>query len=244
LAEQQTMIKNAFAVLGLLASFALCPASAQDGGTVPAKSLAARYETVGVDRTGKTTRKADWYLVRTPNRVETAGEGQAEVWERSERGDISMRRVFRDDQFILEYHAGELRAMNAKPDWRALGSVIDPGSLSKLARAGSKRAVGRTAQVYRGAMGRDGVEIWWIDDLSLPAFVKRTGELGTYTMRLVEVLESAPSDWPLASHWQTREFRIIDVADLGDLEHDPVVKRVMRADAERRTRLAGPHAHD
>jgi hypothetical protein len=104
--------------------------------------------------------------------------------------------------------------------------------------------LGRTAQGYRIGKGRDRVEVWWIAEAGLPALVRRTGELGVYTMKLVELRESAPSDWPLASQWQTAEFRVVDAADLGDLEYDPVVQRIMRADASRQTGPAGAHAHE
>ena len=238
------MIKQTVVLLWLVVPIAAGAAHAQDGEAPQDKPLAARYETVGVDRAGRVTQKSDWYLVRTASRIETAAEGRAEIWERSERGDVSMRRVLRDDQFILEYHPGDLRAMSIEPQWRALGTVVDPHELPKLTRAGSKKALGRTAQVYRSRAGRDRVEVWWIQDVSLPALVKRSGELGTYTMKLVDVRESAPSDWPLASHWRTEEFRVVDAADLGDLEHDPVVKRIMRADAARQVRFAPAHAHD
>jgi hypothetical protein len=238
------MIKKAVVFLWLMVPLAAGAAQTHEDAAGQDRPVAARYETVGVDRTGRITRKSDWYLVRTASRIETAGDGRAEVWERSERGDLSMRRVFRDEQFILEYHPGDLRAMNIQPEWRALGTVIDPAMLPRSTPTGSKKALGRTAQVYRSGTGRDRVEIWWIAELSLPARVKRTGELGAYTMKLVEFRESAPSDWPLASQWRTAEFRVVDAADLGDLEYDPVVKRIMRADASRQSGLGGAHAHE
>jgi hypothetical protein len=238
------MIRKTVAVLWLVASVAAGAVQARDPEPAQDKPLAARYETVGIDRAGRITRKSDWYLVRTTSRIETAGEGRAEVWERSERGDLSMRRVFRDDQFILEYHTGDLRAMDIKPEWPVLGSILDPDALPGSSRTGSKKVLGRTAQVYRSGTGRDRVEVWWIEAVRLPALVKRTGDLGTYTMKLMEIRDSAPSDWPVATHWRTDEFRVVDAADLGDLEHDPVVKRIMRADASRQVGLTRPHAHD
>jgi len=238
------MIEKAFVLLWMVVSFAVGAAHAQNQEPARDKPVAARYETVGVDRAGRITRKSDWYLVRTASRIETAGEGRAEVWERSERGDVSMRRVFRDDQFILEYHTGDLRAMSIHPEWRALGSIVDPEVLPKFSRTGSRKALGQTAQVYRSGTGRDRIEVWWIEEIGLPALVKRTGELGAYKMRLVEIRESAPSDWPLASHWRTEAFRIVDAADLGDLEHDPVVKRITRGDAARQVGLTQAPAHD
>jgi hypothetical protein len=237
-------ISKTVVLLWLVISIAAGEALAHEQEPAQDRPVAARYETIGVDRAGRITRKSDWYLVRTANRIETAGDGRGEVWERSSRGDVSMRRVFRDDQFILEYHAGDLRAMGIAPEWRALGAVVDPEALSRLGRAGSEEVLGRTAQVYRSGEGQDRVEIWWLEEVALPAVVKRTGEFGTYTMRLVEVAESAPSDWPIASHWKIDEFRIVDAADLGDLEHDPAVKRIMRADASRQVGLARLHAHD
>lgn len=235
------MIKQTVVVLGLVISIAAGAVHAHD--QEQDKPLAARYETVGVDGAGRITYKSDWYLVRTESRIETAGEGRTEVWERSERGDVSMRRVFRDEQFILEYHPGDLRAMNIAPKWRALGTVVDPDELRTLAPTATRKVLGRSAQVYRSGAGRDRVEVWWIEEVGLPALVKRTGDLGVYTMKLVEIRESAPSNWPLEGHWRTDAFRVVDAADLGDLEHDPVVKRVMRADASRQVGSTRAHGH-
>jgi len=214
------------------------------GDDAPARSIAARYETVGVDANGRVTAKSNWYLVRTHDRVETAGEGRAEIWDRSERGDVSMRRLFRDERLILEYHAGDLRAMGMEREWRALGSVIDRNLLAKLARVRATRAAGGPVVVYRGGAGHDRIDVWWNEALGLPALVRWTGEAGKYTMQLVEAHAAAPPGWPLASRWQADEFRVIDAADLGDLEHDPVVKRILRADASRRPGDAFAHRHD
>lgn len=230
---------------GLAMVIAAGAAVAHDALPRPDQPLAARYETVGADRAGRVTRKSDWYLVRSANRIETAGNGRAELWERSPQGgDVSMRRVFWNEAVVLEYHAGDLRAMNMEPAWRALGTVLDPEVLSALTETGSRKMLGHRVQVYRGGAGRDRLKVWWIKALSLPALVKRTGELGTYTMKLVETRNAAPAEWPLASRGKTDDFRVVDAADLGDLEHDPVVKRILRADASRHPESKPANAHD
>lgn len=243
IAPLMNMIWRSVAGMGLALLATGAGVAHADAGA-PVQAIAARYETVDADASGRVRQKSNWYMMRTENRIETAGEGRAEIWDRSERGDVSMRRLFRDEHLILEYHPGDLRAMSMESEWRVLGSVLDPKVLARFARLSSKKAPGGPVDVYRGGAGHDRVDVWWNAALSLPALVRRTGDAGSYTMKLVELRDAPPADWPVASRWQTDEFRVVDAADLGDLEHDPLVQRVLRADAPHRPGGAHEHGHD
>jgi hypothetical protein len=78
---------------------------------VPA--LSARF---AVSTTAEESRSADrsaWYLVREQHRIERVrpDSGTAEIWERDDRGDVTLKRVFRNEARVVEYASGDLRAM-------------------------------------------------------------------------------------------------------------------------------------
>jgi hypothetical protein len=47
------------------------------------------------------------------------------------------------------------------------------------------------------------------------------------TMRLTEARSTLPRDWRPLSRWPLDSFRNVDAADLGDLEDDPAIKRLL-----------------
>jgi hypothetical protein len=66
----------------------------------------------------------------------------------------------------------------------------------------------------------------------LPALLKRTNASDTYTMHLTELRVEAPSDWPLPRNWPTEAYRLLEAADLDDLEHDLLVKSPLHGKAQ------------
>lgn len=204
--------------------------------------IAALYETHYTDPAGKTIERGRWYLLRQNQRIETLSDDRAEIWEREASGRISLRRVFRDHQMTIEYSAAELAVRGIALDWDALGSVIPTTALNQLKpveKAGDKAASEKFT--LSGTANGEEVEVHWLPQAGIPAFVKRSGPNGTFEMRLSEKFPSAPKDWLPSSRWPVRDFRVIDVADLGDLEHDASVKRLLRDD--RGGRFLDPHAH-
>lgn len=208
--------------------------------------IAAQYEVRLTDRVGRLLQKSDWYFWREANRIETARSilGLGEIWMRDERGEITLRRVFHPDRRIIEYLPRELKALGMEPSWDALGAVIDPRSLDAGKRIGTTKLPQGRATTYEGVSGGQRVKIWWLDEQQLPAKVERQLENGRFVLALKSLHASAPAAWPRTSEAQLNDYQLIDIADFGDMEYDPFIRKVERLDALDGAAGARPrHAH-
>lgn len=205
--------------------------------------IAARYVTAYALQDRPETEQPEWYFVRTPSRIETASGDRAEIWQRANGGTISLQRVFRAHRFVVEYAPGELAAREVKPDWEALGAIVSTATLRILIQTDTQQVLGKTAQVFRGKSNGDQLEVWWLTEEGIPALVKRSNGRGTFSMRLTELHGNAPAEWPLPSSWPTSGYRLVDAADLGDMEHDPAVKHLVREEGGLGASGVGAHTH-
>lgn len=207
-------------------------ASVAHGAAADVPALAARYELqVGRQRT-------DWYLWRDKDSVETANTavGQNNLWERLADGSYHYRRVFNQEQRVVEYVPGELRARHAEPDWRTLSSVVSPLLLEQLKRGASRTLFGQKATHYSGVAGGRAIDVWWLERDRIPASLRIGGGADAQRMRLVDVRAEAPDSWPRASEARIAAYALLDASDLGDMESDPFVARLLQAEGHR-------HAH-
>lgn len=192
--------------------------------------LAARYEETR--RVNGTDEKLDdWYFARQKGQVESARNNYAEVWQRDERGELTLTRVFQQDRKLIQYTPGELRTQRRTKDWTALNSIIDPRQHAALKQVGTGSILGRTALRYVGDIGQERIELLWLAEEALAAKLTRSGANGSsITLELKELRAAPDSNWPLASQAKIDHYAALDGADLGDMEYDPFVKRVLAAD--------------
>ena len=192
--------------------------------TMPA--LAARFEV----RSGK--KHGDWYISRTAERIETANAstGHNEIWEQNIPEQYLLTRIYHDDQRIVEYTPGELKTRNIAPNWAQLASVVPPQWLDKLKRSGEQQMFGQKATHYRGRIGAESINLWWLEQSRLPARLLRSGPQGRIAMQLKELHTQAPAAWPLASETKIASYGKIDASDFGDMESDPFVIRIQKQD--------------
>lgn len=208
------------------------PATSKDAQAAP-KTLAARFEIRITDSTGQTVDKGEWYWVREPNRIETLRPNLqiAEVWERNERGDLSLRRIFPADRRVVEYQPGDLRALHIEPTWSSLGSVLDPRLLGQLKAAGVKKLPEGDALTYAGEIDGEQLEVWWLEDAALPARLVRRKDQREFTLTLQALFSTPPVDWPRIRASVMSDYLVIDAADLGDMHYDPFVHKLEQFDA-------------
>ena len=219
--------------------------NAAQPGTSPAAELppaAARYREQVIEMRSGRTRDGSWYFLRDGNLIETQNPEDkiAERWERDGAGRVTHARYFHLDRRIIDSSANELKSRGIEPDWARLGAPYDPRELAWLRKIGKTQALGQPASVYRGRMGDASVEVVWLDQARLPARVTRTNKAGKSVLTLAELHRAAPPSWPKLDSQATDEYQRIDVADLGDMESDPFVARVLR---ETRGGQPGGHAH-
>ncbi len=92
--------------------------------------------------------------------------------------------------------------------------------LSSETHAGEAEVLGRRALAYRGRLGNGQVEILWLPDLKLAARVTHTAA----DRRTVHELQAFLTDQDALSATtdaQLAEYRLVDFADLGDMETSP-----------------------
>lgn len=218
-------------LLFLLAAPPLCahqppaapPAAAESAALPP---LAARYQL----QIGK--QRSDWYLIRQAKRIVIydAANGQAKLWEKNGDGEIEFSRVFAAERRVVEYASGEIKARGPVPDWNALASVIGPRDLAGLHQTGERKVLGQRATVLSGQAAGAALQVWWLARERLPAMVQH-GQ-GAKAVRLVlrELRQEAPREWNWAEPATLASYAQLDAADLGDMEYDPFVQKVLHQD--------------
>lgn len=194
--------------------------------------LAARYEL------REAGRQTDWYFWREQDRIEmlTTAVGQSVIWERLGAEGFQFRRVFNEERKIVEYVPGELRTQHAEPDWEKLSSIVSPHLLERLKRGPGKTLFGQKAVRYTGKVDGQAIELWWLERDQLPASLHIGDAKSGRAMRLRELHAESPANWPRATEARIADYALIDAADLGDMEYDPFVARLLKAEGH-------AHAH-
>lgn len=201
-------------------------------------ALAAKFSVSTATGGLPTVRQGDWYLLRGADRIERVrpDAGTAEIWERDDRGDVSLKRVFRNEARVIEYAPGNLRAMQLQVRWEALGAAVDPRLVRALERGPTVETPYGPATVFEGVMAEVPIQVWWLDELQLPVRVIEQRPNGKVIVELEALHSRPPGDWPRAELPAQAAVEIIDVADLGDRHYDPFGAKVEEADAA----LRGP----
>lgn len=189
-------------------------------------ALAARFELHAGGR------GADWFLIRDARRVANfnSGSRQGEIWMRDEQGRMEYTRVFAEDKKVLDYTDGQLKTLSMQPDWAQLASILSPDTLSKLHKTGERKVLGQRAVVLEGKIEGVRTRLWWLAELQLPARLERgTGKSATQLV-LRELHGQAPAAWNWANNEVIDSYARLDATDLGDMEYDPFVQKVMNQD--------------
>lgn len=199
--------------------------------TDPAPAVAAQYETRSIQLAHRPqARTQRWYLLRSEQRIETWAEDASErqLWQRDADGEIRHARLFPADRRVVDYQAGDLRALGRYPDWRRLGELIDAGLLDRLKDTGPVSVLNREARRYQGQIDGVDLEIWWLPRERLPALLRRGFGDREIAVHLLALHPLARNPWPQAD---SRGYTHIDYTDLGDMEADPFVQKLHAAEA-------------
>lgn len=198
--------------------------------------LVARFQVRFTPRGGH-TRVQTWQLARGHDQISwIKGRGDEDLWHR-EPGGLRLERVLRADRTVIDYAAGELRALGVTPDWEALGSLFAEADLALLRPTGPPRP--GQARHYRGRLGAEQVDLVWDPVARLPLRLLRSGAAGRVLYQRTALHAALPPDWPRAGAGSD-DWPRLDAADFGDLEDDPVVRRALARDAAAGWRAA-PH---
>lgn len=215
---------RALAVLAIVA--AMPAARAEAPSQAP---IAALYETRVVPRQhGAKAVVTRWYFWRDAGQVEIRDEHgrTGERWERDPSGKLFYTRLFHHDRAQIEFAPTEFQVVGRS--WGRVSMLIEPAALgTSLKMSGGERRAGQMLVRYRGSLEGRHIYVRWRADLDLPAEIRGDDAQKTTTVRLLR-------SWPLAQAPQSMTgtaalaaYRTIDGADLGDMESDPLVARML-----------------
>ena len=201
-------------------------------GTLPA--VAAQYRTE-VRQKGMESVVVDWRFWREDDRIERENlrDRSGEVWQR-DGTTLFHSRLYHAQQRGIDYQPGDLGMMGAVPQWAQQAWIVSPELLQKLTVHSSRERDGVVYQRYKGVYGDSTWDITLRLDSMLPQSIeRRQGErIERIDLREVHALAAAP--------WQptpSRDYGMIDFADLGDHERDPFVIGLQAA-------AGAAHAHN
>lgn len=201
------------------------PADPADPGDLPA--LAAQFR-VTFTRPGQAARQQTWQLTRSGTLITwLKGPGTEELWRR-DRSGIRLERVMRADRHVIDYSAGELRALEVAIDWATLATLFPAAQLGRLTARPAPPPAGRP-QHWAGRIGAEQVDLWWDPVAQLPLRLARSGAQGRVLFERTAQRPQAPAHWPQAGAG-TDDFQRLDAADFGDMAYNPVVRKAQALD--------------
>jgi hypothetical protein len=200
--------------------------------------LAAEFETTVIESDAHDDRQPQrhqWRFWRATDRVETHNlqDNSGEVWTKSADGTITYQRVFHDQQQVIDYLPGDLKAIGAKPDWSAIATLLNQAMMASLLTSDREEVLGHPAIRYQNNDPDQPLEITWLEQVQLPAMIKRTEHGHTIITRITAIYPLTQSPWP---YQRSAEYRYTDFADIGDKENDPFIKSIL-------PKIKGGHSH-
>lgn len=194
--------------------------------TLGLPTLSVRYEVRNASQS------QEWFMDRKINAISTFnGDNlRGEIWTRDHRGDIEYSRVFMEDKKLVEYSTGELKTQNKLPDWAQLASIFAPKIIASLKVSGEKIQFDEQVLVLEGKINNVETTIWWIPKLQIPSYVSQKQGTVDSSMTLKEIYKQTPTTWQWLDTATFDSFSRIDASDIGDMESDPFVKKLLQLD--------------
>ena len=203
---------------------------AENNSEAPATEVACHYVTK-VTPHGKTKASSnDWYFWRTPNMIQTLDSDgdHGELWQKTANGSIQYRKLYHTDKTAVEYMPADMPTNNMNFDWLKLSSMLNQQELDALKAVKKTKVLGHNAELRKGKINDQNIEVIWLLDENLPARILRKDKTGSVELKLVEITPlSAAHKKPIAIE-DIANYRQIDAVDFGDMENDPFVKKVMQ----------------
>ena len=154
-----------------------------------------------------------------------------EIWERTVTGSIQYRKLYHADKTAVEYMFTDMPVNNMSFDWGKLSGMLSPQELDQLKPVKKMRVLGRGAELRKGMIDGQTVEVLWLTDEGVPAGIIRKDKAGSMELRLVEISDLSAARRKPVTVEEISNYRHIDAADFGDMENDPFVKKVLAAEA-------------
>ena len=187
-------------------------------GALP--TIAAQYRTQ-VREDGRTVQSVDWRLWRDVNRIEREDlqGGTGEIWQR-DGATLFHSRLYHAHQRGIEYQPGDLGMLGASPHWMQQAWIVNPEVIRHLSLHSVRERQGVGYRRYTGEYAGADWDVTLRLDSMIPQSIERRQAERVERIELHEVHPLAAAPWqPTPS----RDYGMIDFADLGDHERDPFV---------------------
>ena len=193
--------------------------------------VACRYEMkVTPTANTKAASRSTWYFWRKADMIQTqdADGDHGEIWLRTANGSIQYRKLYHADKTAVEYMPTDMPSNNIVFDWIKLSGMLSQQELDRLKLVKKTKVLGRGAELRKGKIYGQTLEVLWLPDEGLPASIIRKDKNVTVKLSLLELTPlSAAHQKPVAIE-AIADYRHIDAADFGDMENDPFVRKMMQ----------------
>jgi hypothetical protein len=217
--------------IALIVGFCFSTISFAESNSEPqATEVACHYVTKLIPH-GKTKASSnDWFFWRNPSMIQTLDSDgdHGELWQKTTNGSIQYRKLYHVDKTAVEYMPADMPTNNMNFDWLKLSSMLNQQELDALKPVKKIKTLGHNAELRKGKVGDQNIEVVWLLDENLPARILKKDKTGSVELRLVEItLLTTAHKKPIAVE-DINNYRQIDAIDFGDMENDPFVKKVMQ----------------
>jgi hypothetical protein len=223
------MLKIFFS-LWLLFAATLCSATPQqDISLLPEVACHYQMQTSTAGKGHPKPQTADWFFWRSHDTVQTQDTDgdHGEIWQLTANGSVIYRKLYHTDKTAVEYMPADMPTNNMAFDWSKLTQMLSPEELAALQTVKQVRVLGRQAELRKGKVAGQTLEVLWLVNEKLPAKIVRKDQHQQLELKLVkiEVLQDATTK-PVSTD-VIADYRHIDAADFGDMENDAFVKKIM-----------------
>jgi hypothetical protein len=177
----------------------------------------------------KANQVREWQFWRTPTRMEISSGGLREIWELQANGSIWSAQINVSDKSFLEYAPIDTRALQPEQNWQRVHNLLDLAQLQKLDPGKVRTSTFGAFETYRfkPKNSKAGLTLDWLVDSELPLSWRKKTLCGQEQLKLIELREGFPAGNPPSTEQLLSNYLRVDVADIGDREMDPKVKRLV-----------------
>lgn len=154
--------------------------------------------------------------------IERPQLGMGELWQRDGRSVIH-RKLYHADQRAIEFQDDDLRMLGTSPSWQKLSLLLDQKLLPLLTASELEWSNGYPTREYQGKVAETEWHIVMRMDIGLPLLIERQQEGFSERTELLNAYALSAAPWQPTP---TKDYDVIDFADLGDKEYDPFVIKV------------------
>lgn len=205
---------------------------AESNNEPQATEVACHYVTKLIPQSKTNASSNDWFFWRNPSMIQTldADGDHGELWQKTANGSIQYRKLYHADKTAVEYMPADMPTNNMNFDWLKLSSMLNQQELDALKPVKKTKILGHNAELRKGKVGTQSIEVVWLLDENLPARILRKDQTSRVELNLVDMTSLSSAHKKPISVEDINNYRQIDAVDFGDMENDPFVKKIMQTE--------------